>query len=160
IWAGGGPPPDHTEEKGGFALHKPGFGTPLTSECTQCHGPNLDDGFAPSCFTCHDRIWAGQGPPADHTEVKGGSADHKPGFGDPFANGCTQCHGPNLDDGFAPSCFTCHGQIWTGGGPPPDHTEEKGGFALHKPGFGTPLTSECTQCHGPNLDDGFASERR
>ena len=156
IWAGAGPPANHTELKGGFADHKPGFGNPIDNGCTQCHGPNLDDGFAPSCFMCHDRIWAGAGPPANHTELKGGFADHKPGLGNPIDNGCTQCHGPNLDDGFAPSCFTCHGQIWAGGGPPVDHTELKGGFADHRPGFETPIGSGCTQCHGPNLDDGFA----
>ncbi|MHC4399359.1 MAG: hypothetical protein ACYTG0_06750, partial [Planctomycetota bacterium] len=145
---GPSPPLDHTIIKAGFARHKPGYGAPLTSGCALCHGENLDDGFAPSCFTCHGQMWAGAGPPPDHTELKGGFAEHKPGFEDPFAGRCTQCHGENLNDGFAPSCYTCHGQIWAGGGPPPDHTEEKGGFALHKPGFGTPLTSECTQCHG------------
>lgn len=103
------PPLDHTLAKIGV-LHKPGFGTPLTSGCTLCHGPNLDDGFAPSCYSCHDRIWAGEGPPPDHTVVEGGFAKHKPGTGDPYADGCTQCHGPNLNDGFAPSCDNCHGQ--------------------------------------------------
>jgi hypothetical protein len=157
IWAGGGPPPDHTELKGGTALHKPGAGEPFTNACTQCHGPNLNDGFAPSCTTCHEPLWAGSDPPSNHTELKGGFAEHKPGFGNPLANGCTQCHGPNLNDGFASSCFSCHGQIWAGSGPPADHTERKGGFADHKPGLGDPFANGCTQCHGPNLNDGFAN---
>ncbi|MFH1924226.1 MAG: PKD domain-containing protein [Planctomycetota bacterium] len=148
---------DHTELRAGFADHKPGLGNPIDNGCTQCHGPNLDDGFATSCFTCHGQIWAGGGPPADHTELRAGFADHQPGLGQPFDNGCTQCHGPNLDDGFATSCFTCHGQIWAGGGPPADHTELRAGFADHKPGLGEPFANGCTQCHGPNLDDGFAT---
>ncbi|MFQ5496216.1 MAG: hypothetical protein ACE5EX_12650, partial [Phycisphaerae bacterium] len=142
------PPLDHTDVKGGSAKHKPGFGFPFTAECTLCHGENLNDSFATSCFSCHDRIWAGQGPPDDHTELKGGSFLHKPGFENPFDGGCTQCHGEDLTDGFAPSCYQCHGQIWAGGGPPTDHTELRGGFAEHKPGLGAPFDNGCTQCHG------------
>ncbi|MHC4401235.1 MAG: PKD domain-containing protein [Planctomycetota bacterium] len=154
---------DHTEVKGGFAEHKPGFGNPLDNGCTQCHGPSLDDGFAPSCFTCHGQIWAGAGPPADHTEVKGGFAEHKPGFGTPFSSGCTACHGTNLNgtpgeggDGFAPSCYSCHGKRWSGENAPPTHTQVMGGFARHMPGLEDPVANGCTQCHGPNLNDGFA----
>jgi hypothetical protein len=158
IWAGEGPPSDHTAVKGGDAEHKPGFGDPLANGCTQCHGPNLNDGFAPSCYKCHGERWAGGGPPADHTVLKGeNDAQHKPGFGDPFANDCTDCHGPNLTDGFAPSCYSCHDRIWAGEGPPADHTELKLDFAAHKPGFWDPVGNDCTQCHGPNLDDGFAT---
>lgn len=152
------PPLNHTEIKGVDAQHKPGYGRPFDSRCTVCHGSKLFNGFASSCYTCHGRLWAGEGAPADHTELKGAQkAKHKPGFGDPFGNGCTQCHGPNLDDGFATSCFSCHGQLWGGDGPPPDHTIVKGDDALHKPGFGRPYDNDCTQCHGPNLDDGFAT---
>ncbi|HYW79889.1 MAG TPA: PKD domain-containing protein, partial [Thermoguttaceae bacterium] len=156
IWAGEGPPTDHTENRMGFADHQPGLGNPIENDCGQCHGPNLDDGFAPSCYTCHDRIWAGEGPPADHTENRMGFADHQPGLGNPVENDCGQCHGPNLDDGFAPSCYTCHDRIWAGGGPPADHTENRMGFADHQPGLGNPIDNDCGQCHGPNLDDGFA----
>ncbi|MFH1264440.1 MAG: PKD domain-containing protein, partial [Planctomycetota bacterium] len=158
LWAGGGPPQDHTEQRDGYADHKPGLGDPIASGCTQCHGPNLNNGFAPSCFTCHGDYWSGgSGPPADHTEQRDGYADHKPGLGDPIANGCTTCHGPNLDDGFATSCFTCHEPIWAGSGPPSDHTEVMFGFAEHKPGYDDPIANGCTQCHGPGLDDGFAT---
>ena len=151
------PPLDHTIVRNGVK-HKPGHLDPLNSGCTLCHGENLDDGFAPSCFTCHEELWGGEGPPADHTELKGViEAAHKPGFGTPFATGCTDCHGPNLNDGFAPSCYTCHPRIWAGEGPPEDHTETMLGFADHKPGFWQPITSECTQCHGPNLNDGFGT---
>ncbi len=153
---GDGPPNDHTEVRMGFANHKPGLGNPADNGCVLCHGPNLDDGFAPSCYTCHDRIWAGEGPPDNHTELRMGFADHRPGLGNPFENGCTQCHGPNLNDGFAPSCYTCHNRIWAGEGPPDNHTELRMGFADHRPGLGNPIDNGCTQCHGPNLNDGFA----
>jgi len=136
--------------------HAPGHGTPLASGCGVCHGVNLDGvgGTAPSCKLCHDRLWAGQGPPPDHTELKGDLALHKHGYQNPFIEGCTQCHGPNLNDGFAPSCFECHGP---GGGPPLDHTEVLGGFAKHKLGYDDPVANGCTQCHGPNLNDGYAT---
>ncbi len=94
--------------------HAPGHGTPLTSGCTQCHGPNLDgvNGIAVSCTWCHQKQWAGAGPPPDHTVVMDGYADHKPGYEDPYANGCARCHGPNLTDGFATSCYSCHRREW------------------------------------------------
>ncbi|MFH1268589.1 MAG: cytochrome c3 family protein, partial [Planctomycetota bacterium] len=114
----------------------------------------MNGGTAYSCYSCHDRIWVGEGPPADHTELKGGVAWHKPGYNEPDTN-CTQCHGPNLDDGFAPSCFSCHGP---GGGPPSSHDQNLNG-TMHKPGYETPFDSEigCTPCHGPNLNDGAQS---
>lgn len=127
------PPLDHTILKGGFALHKPGFGTPLANGCTLCHGSNLNNGFAPSCYSCHTRIWAGEGPPADHTANLNGAA-HKPGYNDPFGNNCTQCHGPNLNDGFAPSCYSCH--------TPPDAPHDFTG----QPWI-DPADSACTPCH-------------
>lgn len=111
------PPLDHTIVKDGVQ-HKPGHIDPMNGDCTLCHGENLNDGFAPSCYTCHEPIWAGSGPPSDHTESLMGFAEHKPGYDDPFANGCTQCHGPNLDDGFAFSCFTCHDNKWSDNQPP------------------------------------------
>jgi predicted CXXCH cytochrome family protein len=95
----------------------------------------------------------------DHTELKTDGTFtglHQPGAGDPIGNGCTQCHGPNLNDGFAPSCFTCHGARWLGETAPPDHTELKGGSVKHKPGAESPFVNGCTQCHGPNLNDGPA----
>jgi predicted CXXCH cytochrome family protein len=135
--------------------HAPGHGTPLASGCGLCHGAELDGagGIAFSCYWCHDRLWAGEGPPTSHTVWLGNFALHQPGYEAPVAEGCTQCHGPNLDDGFAPSCFSCHGP--GGEGLPSDHTELKGGFA-HKPGYEDPYTN-CTRCHGPNLDDGYAT---
>ncbi len=136
--------------------HAPGYGTPLDSGCTLCHGTTLDgaNGIAFSCYWCHDRLWAGEGPPKSHSILLADFAYHQPGYEDPVAEGCTQCHGPNLDDGFAPSCFSCHGP--GGSGLPSDHTELKGGFALHKPGYEDPYNN-CTRCHGPNLDDGYAT---
>lgn len=103
------PPLDHTISKNGD-MHKPGYGTPLaqTSDCTVCHGLDLTGGIGPSCYSCHPRWWAGEGPPVDHTVLLGGTTLHKPGYTDPFANNCTQCHGANLNDGFAPSCYDCH----------------------------------------------------
>ncbi|KKK72109.1 hypothetical protein LCGC14_2907180, partial [marine sediment metagenome] len=152
---GQGLPETHTELKGGFAEHKPGYEDPYANGCTLCHGPNLDDGYAPSCFSCHGA--GGEGLPADHTELKGGFAEHKPGYDDPYANGCTLCHGPNLNDGVAPSCFGCHGP--GGQGPPSGHTDVKSDVLLsvaHKTGAEDPFTNGCTECHGPNLNDGFA----
>ncbi len=149
LWAGQGAPTSHTVLLGNFALHQPGYEAPEAEGCTQCHGPNLDDGFAPSCFSCHGP--GGEGLPSDHTELKGGFALHKPGYEDPY-NNCTRCHGPNLDDGYATSCFLCHG---SNGGPPADHTELLGGFALHQPGFDEPEENGCNTCHGPDLRGGL-----
>lgn len=150
FWAGEGPPVDHTVELGGFAQHKPGYAQPESSGCGQCHGENLNDGFAPSCFSCHGP--GGQGLPEDHTILKGGFALHRAGYEDPYSN-CVACHGPNLDDGFATSCLKCHG---TGGvGAPADHTVELGGFALHRPGYTEPEDAGCANCHGPDLRGGL-----
>ena len=131
--------------------HAPGHLTPFWSQCGPCHGANLDgvNGFAISCYSCHDRLWAGQGPPPDHTDIKAGFA-HRPGAEDP--SGCMTCHGDNLSSGFIPSCFQCHGP---GGGLPTDHTVTISGFS-HKPGYTLPWESGCTDCHGPNLNDGWA----
>ncbi len=56
--------------------HAPGHGTPLNSGCTLCHGTNLDgaNGIAFSCYWCHDRLWAGEGPPSSHAVQLGGFA--------------------------------------------------------------------------------------
>ncbi len=150
LWAGDGPPTDHTVELGGFAQHQPGYLEPLANGCTQCHGANLDDGFAPSCFSCHGP--GGKGPPADHTELKGGIVPHQAGYEDPYQN-CTACHGSNLDNGFATSCLSCHGG--GGVGPPDDHSEKLGGFAFHRPGYADPVNSGCATCHGPDLRGGL-----
>lgn len=133
-----GPPSDHTESRGVGALHKPGQDAPFDNGCTQCHGENLNDGFAPSCFSCHGPYWASDGPPEDHTETLLGFAEHKPGYGDPITNGCTQCHGPNLNDGFATACSDCHGPVW------------EGTDGHHMPGRSDPWNL-CTTCHGAEL---------
>jgi len=79
---------------------------------------------------------------------------------EPFTDHCTDCHAPDLTGGLGPSCYSCHDREWNGNPsdslPPLDHTELKGGYALHKPGYETPFASECTACHGLNLNDGFA----
>jgi predicted CXXCH cytochrome family protein len=150
LWAGDGPPANHTVQLGGFAWHQPGFAEPESAGCTQCHGPQLDDGFAPSCYSCHGA--GGQGLPADHTILMNGVVPHRAGFDDPY-NNCAQCHGPNLDDGYATSCLNCHG---TGGlGAPDDHTEQLGGFAWHRPGYAQPEEEGCAACHGPDLRGGL-----
>ncbi len=159
VAADAAPPADHTKDKHGY-MHKPGLDDAYANHCTDCHAADLGGGLGPSCYQCHDQKWNGQPrdaePPLDHTILKRGVALHKPGFGTPLANGCTTCHGSNLDNGFAPSCFTCHESLWAGGGTPSDHTELKGGVAYHRNGFEDPIGNGCTQCHGPNLDDGFA----
>lgn len=141
------PPTDHTEPKGQAAIkHKPGFADPLNAGCTTCHGPNLNDGFASSCLTCHGPLWAGGGPPEDHTELLGGLVLHRPGYDAPFNNGCTSCHGNDIGDETNGFCTTCHNPFSTPNPPPAGH---------HFPGRDAPLTN-CSGCHGPNLDDGFA----
>ena len=40
------------------ALHAPGYETPYTSECTECHGVALQGtAQAPSCYSCHENKW-------------------------------------------------------------------------------------------------------
>ncbi len=54
------PPSTHTvlqEEEDCEALHMPGFEDPMNNGCTICHGIDLTEGFAPSCFTCHGNRW-------------------------------------------------------------------------------------------------------
>ncbi|MFH1268590.1 MAG: PKD domain-containing protein, partial [Planctomycetota bacterium] len=135
------PPLDHTEQKDGYADHKPGYGIPLTAGCTLCHGPNLDDGFAVSCYTCHERIWAGEGPPLDHSDI----ASHKPGFDDPWGAGdCTACHGSNLEGrygGAIPACSDCHNPFADPDPPPPGH---------HGGDRDDPY-ADCAACHGQDL---------
>ena len=70
------PPLDHNVLIGSpDAWHAPGYGTPnepyvaqparYGKACTACHGPNLDDGFAPSCLECHGPLWEQANQPPD-----------------------------------------------------------------------------------------------
>ena len=169
-WIGDGLPPDHTnpaygsELKGGFVWHRFGWDDPYSiydnqpgsandspDGCTRCHGPNLDDGFAPSCFGCHGP--GGTGPPTDHDQPKGSVPNyHKSGYMDPTGTGgCTACHGADLTgSGIAPSCFSCHASI--GGG----HDQDLGGVP-HRPDYEDPFgAGGCTLCHGETLIEGPA----
>jgi predicted CXXCH cytochrome family protein len=132
---------DHTAMQGCRVLHKAGFGTPIASGCTGCHGSNLegpppdDDGFAPSCYSCHGKRWSGENDPDGHGEVMGGFAQHMSGLEDPYTN-CTECHGADLEGaGTAPSCFSCHGGTWG------DHDFSG------RPWLGS--NNHCHVCHGP-----------
>ncbi|MFV2066462.1 MAG: PKD domain-containing protein [Pirellulales bacterium] len=90
AWGVGGPPDSHTIEITGNShtalgdadclfchrphrseesvrsrfLHAPGHLTAFENGCTLCHGPDLNgvNGFAPSCFTCHDQLWSDRLP--------------------------------------------------------------------------------------------------
>ena len=144
------PPADHTSSEHGY-MHADDKDLPYSSHCTDCHAPDLGGGLGPSCYQCHVEYWnpydyVNGAPPLDHTIIKNGFADHKPGYETPFISGCTDCHGPNLNDGFAPSCQDCHSNA--------DHTVNRNGF-YHKPGTGDPYADGCTQCHGPTLEGGI-----
>lgn len=51
----GNAPADHTVTEDGVS-HKPGLRSPLTN-CTSCHGVNLEGGSGPSCTSCHGQKW-------------------------------------------------------------------------------------------------------
>lgn len=62
-------PATHTILKTGGGLtpgwHAPGFDTPYTSGCTECHGALLTgDHHAPSCYSCHGSVWKEANPTA------------------------------------------------------------------------------------------------
>jgi len=66
------PPGDHIVLEGDDncrALHARGLDKPFSNGCTACHGNELtgpaSGGFAPSCFTCHDREWDEDAPAPD-----------------------------------------------------------------------------------------------
>lgn len=106
------------------AYHRQGHNNPLASNCWGCHGTNLEGESAPSCYSCHEKLWNNSSrtnnpsfdPPSSHTireSDDGVTGLHAPGFKSPFSNGCTSCHGSSLRGGTGPSCYTCHGNEWS-----------------------------------------------
>lgn len=85
------PPASHTILKGSFSYHEPGYGDPLdlVDGCTLCHGANLNDAFAPSCYTCHPE------PPPPH------DFSAEPWL-NPADTACTPCHDWSLNWNHAP----------------------------------------------------------
>jgi hypothetical protein len=51
----GGETATHSVSLGGRS-HAPGYCEPLTN-CTDCHGGDLNGGSGPSCFNCHGARW-------------------------------------------------------------------------------------------------------
>jgi len=121
--------------------------------CTSCHGINLDgNGFIPSCYSCHDQLWNKD----DHTVYVSG-VPHLLGVSS--VDACRKCHGQDLKgskirDGkqALPSCYECHDDLWTGYA---FHSINEEGY-MHAPGWESPMTSGCTDCHGPTLQGGTA----
>lgn len=77
------------------------------SNCTLCHGADLQGGVGPACTECHQDFSDPDPPPTGH---------HFPGRDDPITNNCTACHGADLMGDIGPSCYSCHDQLWEGGG--------------------------------------------
>ena len=86
--------PGHTDDQGGV-LHYTGKTDPLTN-CTPCHGADLQGADGPACLSCHDND--------DHTANRDG-VKHRSGS----SSACTPCHGPSNTGGLAPACSSCHG---------------------------------------------------
>ena len=136
--------------------HGPGYGTPVESGCTQCHGANLDGvgGFAIACTFCHQKQWSGIGGglPMDHfnwdfegfwdvgSELKGGPTEaeggvwHRYGWADPFSVYPQHAYG---GDG----CTRCHGSDLAG----PVGPDINGSVVA-----GNGFAPSCYSCHGPN----------
>ncbi|MFQ5490714.1 MAG: hypothetical protein ACE5GE_08345, partial [Phycisphaerae bacterium] len=158
VWAGGGPPPNHTRifSQGSVTgQHAEGLYQP-EGDCTACHGAGLNGAnLVPACWSCHGSLWdPAPDEPPDHTLLKGfPSVTHRPDISDPPAN-WSGCHGSDLTGtALIPSCFECHGSIWAGGDPPPSHTvtltnNEVSG--QHASGLIDP-EQNCTTCHQADL---------
>jgi hypothetical protein len=54
---------DEGSDDGESAYHAPGYETPYTSECTECHGVGLQGtAQTPSCYSCHENVWTEDTP--------------------------------------------------------------------------------------------------
>ena len=156
LWEGvDGPPLTHTEPKGpNGILHRPGFADP-TANCSACHGSGLEgSGSRSSCTSCHGQLWPGAGVPSNHVLAFGKpAAMHREGQFDADAN-CAACHGDGLTGvGAVPNCYACHGSLWSGGGPPPTHTQvlTTGDVTgVHAEGRYDPAAN-CGPCHQADL---------
>ena len=133
---------DHTSNKNG-AMHKPSM--QFTSVCSECHGDELKGSVSrPSCYSCHDDKWSDL--ESRHT-VQIGGYYHGADRTEPNVN-CAGCHGAELTgENNAPSCYSCHYNKWDGTS---DHDVLVYGVG-HKAQYNNPLNSDCTQCHGADL---------
>lgn len=120
----------------------PGRDTPWTN-CTACHGDNLDGGFAETaCNSCHSDFEDPNPPAPGH---------HFPNRQDPFVLGaCTICHGEDLTGGdIEPSCFTCHGEVWGASENSPPLVDAGGPYSVD---LGQPILFDASETVDPDGD--------
>ncbi|MDX2470015.1 MAG: hypothetical protein QNL04_05495 [SAR324 cluster bacterium] len=140
--------------------HGEGLFTPLAScSSSTCHGSNLKGNtVAPSCTTCHGKIWnTGGGTVSSSHTVNNDGIYHSTGLFTPETS-CISCHGTDLTGGevASTSCYSCHGERWNGEGSiTSNHTDSEDGY-LHDPNKESPV-GNCDQCHGADLTGGNAS---